>query len=99
MLRRTEGRPCRSRGAPALLSSGRKKPILSDEDPPGIMDKHRPKRPTSLDLFPRRQTQTGSQVGGWEGPAESSIISMGGSPVVLGLGSITTWLALATGCY
>ncbi|XP_056908666.1 LOW QUALITY PROTEIN: C-Jun-amino-terminal kinase-interacting protein 1-like [Takifugu flavidus] len=25
------------------------------------MDKHRPKRPTSLDLFPRRQTQTGSQ--------------------------------------
>lgn len=52
--------------------------VSRPEEPAGVMDKHRPKRPTTLDLFPRRQAQTGSQVGHWEGPAASSI-SMGGS--------------------
>ena len=53
---------------------------MSYEERAGVMDKQRPKRPTTLDLFPRRQAQTGSQVGDWEGPAEGC---MGGSATLI----------------
>lgn len=62
------------------------------------MDKHRPKRPTSLDLFPRRQAQTGSQVGDWEGPAGSSITPWVG-PLGIRSQEQQASLALAAGCY
>lgn len=62
----------------ASIEEEEEEAVPRPEEPAGVMDKHRPKRPTTLDLFPRRQAQTGSQVGHWEGPAASSM-SMGGS--------------------